>query len=450
MIANARDHQQKNIRGDLLDIFEQVITKIEPLALLKNMIALEDNILSVGEYHCHLQEYENIFLVGAGKATYQMAQALESVLGDRLQEGYINIPFKPQKNQLKKISCTVARHPLPDTKGMRGTEKIKTLVEKAGKKDLVIGLWSGGGSALFPLPTEDILLSEKRKLTQQLLKSSAPIQEINALRKHLSQVKGGQLAKLGAPAHMLNLFISDTIDDPLDGIASGPTAPDSTTFQDCIDILQRHKIWSSCPSSIQKRLQKGVRGEIEETPKESHTCFEFGENIILANHNTAVQIAAQIAREKGYHVLPLTSSLQGEAREVVKVLVSIGKQVNRYVTPLPRPALIIAGGETTVHVRGKGKGGRNQELVLSGLRDLQPGMTVVSVGTDGVDGITPEPVAGAIADSATMAKAQKKKLDIEKYLENNDAYHFFDQVNELIKTGPTGTNLGDLIMVAVY
>lgn len=439
------------MRHNICRILENVLEAIDPYALTRQNLKLNGNTLRVAHsLSFDLTRYRRVYIVGAGKAVYKMALAVEDVLRSRVTGGCINIPTLPRHSRLKKVTVCKARHPTPDIQGVYGTKRIMRLIENLALDDLVIGVISGGGSALMPLPAEGITLKEKIRLTSLLLRTPATIQEINVVRKHLSGVKGGQFACLAYPATLVTLYVSDVIDDPMD-IAGGPTAPDPSTFQDAVEILKKYEIWQAAPKSVRERLMRGVRGIIPETPKASHEAFCKGKiyNFIIGNHNTAVEAAARAGRKLGYSVIELTSSLQGVAKEAAKIIVAVGKHIKRYRRPARPPALIVAGGETTVYVRGKGQGGRNQELVLSAIPQLQGGMTIVSFGTDGVDGITPRPVAGAIADVSTRECALRKKLDAQKYLADNNSYHFFKAVGDHIVTGPTGTNVGDLILLSI-
>ncbi len=453
LIANGVTDHAKKIRRDLVAVLENVLAAIDPFSLTKNNLTLQGNRLTVAkELKLDLSRYRNIYVLGAGKAVYKMALAVERLLGARITTGWINIPSMPEKNELRRIKVNLARHPRPNAAGVRGSKHIRSILEKAGEDDLVIAVISGGGSALMPLPADGIKLSEKVQLTSLFLKSAASIHEINVVRKHMSGIKGGQFARYAYPATLMALYVSDIIDDPFDIQASGPTAPDPSTFADAIEILKKFGIWNSAPGSIRSRFLLGAQGSIPETPKSQDEVFRKGKvhNFTIANHNTACEASAKAGKKLGYHILPLTSSIQGEAREVAKVIVSIGKQVLRYGKPLTKPALIIAGGETPVNVRGKGHGGRMQELGLAGLLHLKAGMTLAAFATDGVDGITPEPMAGAIGDMGTKERGQKMGLDVQKYLTDNNSYAYFQRVGDHIITGPTGTNVADLTLLAVY
>jgi glycerate 2-kinase len=445
--------QSRRIRRDLVAVLENVLAAIDPFSLTKNNLTLQGNRLTVAkELKLDLSRYKNIYVLGAGKAVYKMALAVERLLGARINAGWINIPAMPEKNELTRIKVHLARHPRPNAAGMYGSKTIRSILKGAGEDDLVIAVISGGGSALMPLPADGITLSEKIQLTSLFLKSAASIHEINVVRKHMSGIKGGQFARYAYPATLVALYVSDIIDDSFDIQASGPTAPDPSTFSDAIEILKKFGIWNSAPHSIRTRFLLGAKGSIPETPKPQDDVFRKGKvhNFTIANHNTACEASAEAGKQLGYHVLPLTSSIQGEAREVAKVIIAIGKQVLRYGKPLTKPALIIAGGETPVNVRGKGMGGRMQEFGLAALLPMKDGMTLVSFATDGVDGMTPEPTAGAFCDMGTKLRGQKMGLDVHTYLTDNNSYAYFHQVGDHIITGPTGTNVADLTLLAVY
>jgi hydroxypyruvate reductase len=321
------------------------------------------------------------------------------------------------------------------------------LLRTAGARDLVITVISGGGSALVDLPAENIDLAQLRELTDGLLRSGATINEMNAVRKHLSLVKGGGLARIASPARVVSLILSDVVGNPLDVIASGPTVPDTTTFRDAWRVLERYGLADSVPRPIANRLRAGMRGEVPETPKEGDPIFDRVQNVVVASNDLAAEAATARARELGFNSLLLSTFVEGEAREVGKLFAAIARELAAFGRPCPRPACIVAGGETTVTVRGGGKGGRNQELALSaaikiaGVDDVM----IVAAATDGSDG--PTDAAGAIADGSTVARATDAGLDPADYLARNDSYSFFERLGDLIKTGPTNTNVNDLTFV---
>jgi glycerate-2-kinase len=324
------------------------------------------------------------------------------------------------------------------------------IAEQAAKeKSLVICLISGGGSSLMPLPRGNISIADKRELTNALLKSGATINEINTVRKHVSDFKGGWLAKKAYPATVLNLILSDVIGDPLDFIASGPTVPDSTTFSDAVKALEKYDLWDKAPASVRKVLSDGEKGLIPETPKASDPAFKKVFNVVIGNNRSASLVACEHLKRAGLNTVLLTTTMEGEAKHVGTFLASVGREVIESGNPIARPAGIVVGGETTVVVTGKGKGGRNQEIPLTAalkLKDLD-NVVVVSASTDGIDG--PTDAAGAVADGQTISKALAKKLAAEEYLANNDSYNFFSKLGDLIFTGPTGTNVNDITIIIV-
>jgi hydroxypyruvate reductase len=350
---------------------------------------------------------------------------------------------------LNKIKVNEAGHPVPDEAGFHGTEEIIQLLKKTEKNDLVLFLISGGGSALLPYPAEGLTLEEKQEVTKYLLEVGACIHEINAVRKHLSRVKGGRLAKLAHPSTLISLMLSDVIGDDLDTIASGPTVPDDSTFDDCLKVLEKYQMREKIPASVVELLEKGARGEVEETPKAGDPAFQRTQNMIIASNILAVQAAQRKAEELGYNTMILSTFVEGETKEAARVHAAVAKEILHTGNPVPRPACIISGGETTVTIRGKGLGGRNQEFVLAAVIDIDglENVVILSAGTDGTDG--PTDAAGAIADGSTVSRAKKKGMDAEYFLRENDSYHFFKPLGDLIITGPTHTNVMDLRLVMV-
>ncbi len=392
----------------------------------------------------------SIYVVGFGKAACAMAKAVEDVLGDRITAGVVSVPKAvAEKCKLSRVEVVGAGHPLPDEGSIRAAERALEIVSEAGEDDLVIVLVSGGGSALFEKPADDISLSDLVKTTELLLKCGATIHEINTVRKHISLVKGGKLAKAAYPAKVVSLIISDVVGDDLGTIASGPTAPDKTTFSDAYRVLRKYGIWDSVPESVRRYIERGLKGLEPETVKPGDPVFEKVRNVIVASNIEALTEMKSVAEKLGYNAIVLTHMLQGEAREVGRVVASIALSAKRSGVPIKPPAVILLGGETTVTVRGSGKGGRNQELVLSAAQDISGnhGIAIASVGTDGIDGVTD--AAGAIADAHTVERAQSIGLDPHEYLMNNDSHTFFKKLGDCIYTGPTGTNVNDIIVIAV-
>jgi glycerate 2-kinase len=430
-------------------IMEAALQAADAAEAVRRNVLLQGNTLHVGRRMYDLRTYEHIYVVGAGKASAAMAMALEDILGERITAGWINVK-DGYTAPTRKIMIHEAGHPLPDRRSVEGTRQIVSLLKEAKATDLVFCLLSGGGSALMTLPAEDISLSDMEDLTQALLRSGATINEMNAIRKHLSQVKGGQLARLAYPAQVISLILSDVVGSPLDVIASGPTSPDPTTFAQAYQVLEKYRLLQEVPHSIVSHLKQGMEGRVRETPKAQDEAFQRTQNLVIASNEHAAHAAQDKARQLGLNSLLLSTFIEGEAREVAKVFAAIAREIDRSGKPVPRPACIIAGGETTVSVRGQGLGGRNQELALAAA-PLLAGLdkvAVVTLGTDGTDG--PTDAAGAIASGSTASRAAEKGLSIASYLENNDAYHFFQALGDLLITGPTNTNVNDLIFVFAF
>jgi hydroxypyruvate reductase len=342
------------------------------------------------------------------------------------------------------VELIEAGHPIPDQRGVNGAEKIIHLLRDTTQNDLVICVFSGGGSALMVSPVSGVSLNDLQILTQELLASGATVNEINTLRKHLDRVKGGQIARLASPAMVLSLILSDVVGDPLEVISSGPTVPDPTTYSDSLSILDRHNFRSSTPKSIVNHLILGQRGDVEDTPKPGEPIFDNVNNIIVGSNRTAAQAAFEQAQEEGFNALILTNFLQGEARHAGQFLGSIAHQLAEYNQPLPRPACIIVGGETTVTLRGDGHGGRNQELALGAVKEISglEDIALMTLATDGGDGITD--AAGAVVTGETLQNARTIDLEPDSFLAKNDSYNFFNPLGDLIKSGPTLTNVNDL------
>jgi glycerate-2-kinase len=373
---------------------------------------------------------------------------LEQILGKRITKGLVNVPHD-SRSKIGIIQLHGANHPVPDQAGVEGTRQMLRIAEDAEENDLIICLISGGGSSLMPLPRDNVSLEDKKEITNSLLRSGAAINEINTVRKHISDFKGGWLAKKAYPATILNLILSDVVGDPLDFIASGPTVPDSTTFGDATKVLQKYNLWEKAPASVRKIFSDGKKGLIPETPKAGDRVFKKVTNIVIGNNRHSSLAACENLRSSGLNTLLLTATLEGEARQVGIVLASTVREVLASGNPVRRPTGIVAGGETTVIVTGKGKGGRNQEIPLaaaSRLKDMD-GVVIASLSTDGVDG--PTDAAGAIVDGKTIERAMKIGMYADSFLSDNDSYHFFSKLGDLIFTGPTGTNVNDISVVAV-
>jgi hydroxypyruvate reductase len=377
-----------------------------------------------------------VFLLGAGKASGAMAAAAEEIVGDRVAGGFVVVK-DGYGAPLVRVEIAEAGHPVPDARGLAASARLLEVARGAGEGDLVLFLVSGGGSALTPAPAPPITLAEKQELTRLLLASGATIGELNAVRKHLSLFKGGRLARAAWPARVLTLALSDVIGDRLDVIASGPTAPDPTTFGDALEVLARRGLSGRVPVSIARRLDAGRAGDIEETPKPGDPLFERVENVVIGNNALVTDAAMATARRLGFHADLATRELQGEARDVARDFVARARR-------LAPPACLIAGGETTVTVRGQGKGGRCQEFALAAALELGPTdrVTILAAGTDGTDG--PTDATGAVVDAGTVGRGAAAGADARRALADNDAYGFLRASADLIVSGPTRTNLLDL------
>jgi hydroxypyruvate reductase len=377
-----------------------------------------------------------------------MAQSIEELLGERIKSGFINVKYG-HTLPLNIIQVNEAGHPVPDEAGLSGTKKIIELVSQTGEKDLVLFLISGGGSALLPYPVKGLTLEDKQQMTKRLLEVGATIHEINALRKHVSRVKGGRMARLAYPSALISLILSDVIGDNLDSIASGPTVPDESTFGDCLHILEKYDLKDKISPAALRFLEEGAQARQEETPKADDPAFRQTQNVIIGSNVLAVKAAQKKAEELKYNSLILSTLIEGETKDVAKLHAAIAKEILKTGNPLQKPACVISGGETTVTIRGKGLGGRNQEFALAAAIEIDEwdGVVILSGGTDGTDG--PTDAAGAIADSTTVGRAKALELNPEAYLRENDSYHFFQPLADLIMTGPTFTNVMDLRLVMV-
>ena len=429
-----------------MNMVQAAIKSAEPAAAVRSHVHRSGDILDVDGRRYDLSEYRSVFVIGAGKAVGPMAEAIEGILGDRIVAGVICVKYG-YTAATSCIEVEQAGHPIPDERAVRATERMIALVESAGQSDLVICLISGGGSALMVAPAPGITLVDKRWLTNALLRSGATINEMNVVRKHLSQTKGGGLARLSAPSTVISLILSDVLGDPLDVIASGPTVPDSSTFADALEIIQRYDLTGDLPASIATRLRDGLEGKIAETPKSDDVLFARTQNVVVASNQRAVRAAVEQARRDGLAALLLSTYVEGEAREVARVFTAIAREIIESNNPVPRPCAVVAGGETTVTVRGQGRGGRNQEFALAAaiyLAGLE-GVTIMAFATDGNDGSTN--AAGALVDGTTLARATTLGLDPRQALADNDSHTFFQRLDDLIVTGPTNTNVDDLYVI---
>lgn len=439
---------EKQLRKHAVRIFRASLKAADPVEAVCRSLKLDGATLAAAGRRYRLDSFRRTFVIGAGKAGAAMSLALERLLGRRIHSGLVNVKYG-HLAALRRIELNECGHPVPDLQGVRGAERIAAIVEQAGEDDLVICLISGGASALLPSPAPPVTLEEKQEVTRLLLASGADIHEINAVRKHISLLKGGQLARLAYPASVLSLLLSDVIGDNLDAIGSGPTAPDASTFAGARDVLRKYRLEDRVPQAVADRIERGVGGEIPETPKASDEIFRRTQNVVVGSNRLAVKAAELKARQLGFRPLVLSTFIEGETRDVARMHAAIAKEVLASGRPIKPPACLISGGETTVTLRGQGLGGRNQEFVLAAAIDLAglENVVILSGGTDGTDG--PTDAAGAVAGASTELRARQLGLDPAKFLAENDSYRFFEPLGDLLKTGPTNTNVMDVRLLLV-
>ncbi len=440
-------------------ILAAALEAVEPGEAVRRHLRQKGQRLVIGARTYDLEQFERVVLIAFGKASLPMAQAAADILGKALRAGIVvtktgsledwQTDGSPASHAAA-FQIFQAGHPVPEARSLQASAAVLDLLTNTTSRDLVLFLISGGGSALLTLPAPGITLAEIQSLTQALLACGATIHEINTLRKHLDQVKGGQLTQIAAPAQIAALILSDVIGDPLEVIASGPTVPDPSTFAQAQAVLEQYGIAGQTPQSIGARLQAGAAGRVAETPKPGDPIFEHVHNLVVGNNYLACRAAIDQARREGFHALLLTTELQGEARQAGAFCASILRQAAQTGDPLPRPACLIAGGETTVTIRGEGLGGRNQELALAAAPALAglPEVMLVTLASDGEDG--PTDAAGAVVTGQTAGRARLHGQDPAQFLARNDAYHFFDPLGDLLKPGATRTNVNDLIFLFAF
>jgi len=441
------------MRIDARRIFEAAVEAVDPYAAVRGHCTLDQAQLTVrsGEeafFTLDLERFRRIWLVGGGKATAPMAKAVEDLLGDRITRGVIVVKYGFGE-ALRATRIIEADHPVPDRNGVAGAKAILDLLGEAGEDDLVFSLISGGGSALLPQPAEGIRLEEKQALTRSLLACGASIDEINAVRKHISALKGGQMARAAYPAATLNLMLSDVVGDRIDVIASGPFTPDPSTFGEVAAILEKYEL-DDIPNSIRRHIRAGEEGRLPETPKPGDPIFEKVHHTVVGSNILALEAAERRAKALGYGALILSSMVEGETRDIARMHAAIAKECLKSGYPARPPLCVISGGETTVTIRGEGLGGRNQEFSLAAALDLEgepPRVVVLSGGTDGNDG--PTDAAGAVVDPLTVSRGRAAGVEAVQALRDNDAYPFFQKTGDLLVTGPTRTNVMDVRLVLV-
>ena len=445
----------------LESIFKAGLKRVDPLHMMKNQLSLKGDELTIDtgtEKHViNLAKFKRILVTGMGKASSRMALGLEEILGERIDSGIIAVKYG-HTEKLKHIKLMEAGHPVPDAGSINAAKTILDYIKDTGEHDLIINLVSGGGSAVMCSPYTGaggipISLDEKQSVSKLLLACGADIHEINCIRKHLSNVKGGRLAEIMYPAQSVNLILSDVVGDSLDAIASGATVPDSTSFSNVIEIVHRYNLESKLPPRVMELFRAGSEGKIPDTPKPDSKVFNSTLNILIGTNHHALFAASEEAAKLGCRTEILTSVLTGEAREIAHFFAAIGRDACTWRNQKELPLCVIAGGETTVTLKGDGLGGRNQEMSLSFLNNLGKSpefaerIFFLSAGTDGNDG--PTDAAGAFASLGIYTKGKSQGLDPEKYITASDSYHYFEKTGGLFKTGPTGTNVCDIQLLLI-
>ncbi len=428
-------------------IWRAALEAVDPWRLIRESVARQGEILRIGDKTLDLGAAANVFIIAFGKAAAAMGEALSGVLDEKLTAGLVVVPW-PAGGEASRLEYLEAAHPVPDARSVEAARRALEIASRAGENDLVFVCLSGGGSSLLALPPEGIALDKKRKLTEDLLRAGATIQEINVVRKHLSEIKGGQLARAAFPATVVTLAISDVVGDDLGTIASGPTHWDNSTFADARAVLERYGLWDGASAMVRARIEDGERGRVPETLKEGDPAFARVSSFVIGDNTTALRAAKHEAEKRGFEAIFLSSGDGGEARKTAAGYAAFLAELACSASSLPRPLCLLAGGELTVTVKGRGRGGRNMEFVLASLADLEKAgvegldWLILSIGTDGIDG--PTDAAGAWADPRTVRTARALGLNPGEYLDDNDSYGFFKQTGNLIVTGPTGTNVMDL------
>ena len=450
---------ERKVKADAEAIFRTALARVEPAALVRRAVRVEGRDpgtivveAALDEQLYPLVSFDRILVVGMGKAGASMAAGLEEALGDRISGGVVAVK-NGYVESLKRIRLLEASHPVPDESSVRAAFEVLGLASGLDERTLVFVLVSGGGSSLLCAPAEGVTLADKAAATRLLLRSGATIQEMNAIRKHLSAIKGGRLAAALYPATIVSLVVSDVVGDDLDTIASGPTVPDPSTWADALAASRRRGVEAVLPRSVSDLLRRGAEGELPDTPKRGDRAFAKARTFLIGTNRIALAAAEAKARELGYESLVLTSRLTGESREAAQVLLGIGKDISDSGFPLRTPACLLVGGETTVTLRGEGRGGRNQEMALAFLAGIARSpsnaerLLLLAASTDGGDG--PTDAAGAFASAAILERASAAGLDVDDYLGRNDSYSFFDRLGALLRTGPTNTNVCDLQILLV-
>ena len=433
-------------RRDALAIFKFGVKAVDPATVIPHVLKREQHGLRF--YRWQWQGEGRVWIFGAGKASARMAQVVESVLGEAIAGGLV-ITKEGHRLPTQRVEVREAAHPIPDNRSVAATKAMIERMAEVARSDLVLFLLSGGASALLEWPREPIELDDLRLVTDQLLRCGASIHEINAVRKHLSRVKGGQLLRYLPGGTVWTMMISDVVGGRPDSIGSGPTVPDTTTFEEVRAILDRYGLWQDLPPAVRAMVRDGCQEKVPETPKPGDPLFRTAHARIIADNQKALVAAVREARSRGYHAMVLSGYIEGETHETARFLVSLARQVHRHGQPIRPPACLLMGGETTLVVRGEGRGGRNQEFALYAgtlLEDEEP-IVILSAGTDGTDG--PTDAAGGIMDVTLVKKAAARGIDPVIHLKRNDAYPCLETLGGLIRTGPTYTNVMDIMLALI-
>lgn len=424
----------------------QCLKAADPRVMIEKAVRYDGKTLRVRGVKLNLGAYRRVLVIGGGKASALMAEKVEAILGERVTEGRVIVPDSQRRlPSLSRIRFRGSTHPFPTRKGVRAVKWMLDLANGLTANDLVICLISGGGSALMPLPVAGVSVEEKQEVTRLLLRSGADISEQNCVRKHLSAIKGGRLAEVLRPARVLSLIVSDVVGNDLASVASGPTVPDPTTYARAKEILKKRSVWRVAPEAVRSLIQSGLGGSVPETPKPGSETFTKVDNVLVGSNEEPCESARKELAGAGYDASLASTTVQGEARGVGRKLATLAMSKSKRRTAVA----LVAGGETTVHVTGDGTGGRNQEVALSAAIAIagRGGITIASFGTDGVDG--PTSAAGAMADSETVRRGRALGMEARDYLRNNDSNSYFGKLGDLIVTGPTGTNVNDVMIVLV-
>jgi glycerate 2-kinase len=434
-------------RQHALEIYKEAVEAANPKKCVLDYLSLEDEVLTIESKPYDLKEFDSIYAIAFGKAASAMAEGVEEVLGNRLSGGMVISNSQPER-KFNKLGFHLCGHPVPDERSILAANDVMSILGTAGEKDLVIFLISGGGSAVLSMPSPGLTLDDTRKATEALLRSGVDKNGLNAVRKHISQIKGGGLLKKALPARVVTLILSNVVSDKLDAIASGPTVPDSTTYEDAWRVIEALGIEHQLPPQVVVHLEDGRKGELAETLKEGEFDPELVQTLIVGSNIKSLIAAQKKAAEFGYNTLMLSSQISGEAKEAAKVIAGIAFDIERSDIPVQKPSCIIFGGETTVTVHSMGKGGRSTETALSFCMEIiDHNIVGLFCDTDGVDG--PIDAAGAICDGQSRLNARKINVSAREHLAQNNSYDFFDKLGDLIITGPTGTNVMDIGIVIV-